>query len=337
MNSVPSMLQDLMNPQYLPDETKEVKLVQTHISSVLVADHFVYKIKKQVNFGFLDFSTLEKRKYYCQQEVELNQRLSQNIYLDVLAVQYDGERHTLGKGQGRIVDYAVKMRRIPDETLMLNVYQRKQLHSDHLKDIVQILSRFHAMAKTSPEITKYGEMQAFKINTDENFAQTQKYISHTIDPADFALIRQWTEDFYGQNQALFRKREEQGRIRDCHGDLHMAHICFINPIAIIDCIEFNERFRYSDTLADIAFLLMDLDYNDGKAFADELWHLYARSAEEEDMEALLKFYKIYRAYVRGKVGSFQLDDDHITPAEKDKARETAQRYFKLAVSYVKGY
>jgi hypothetical protein len=331
---VSTLLPDLMNPKSLPDETKEVKLVQTHISSVLVADHYVYKIKKQVHFGFLDFSTLEKRKYYCRREMELNQRLSQNIYLDVLPVYYDGAKYTLGKGRGRIVEYAVKMRRIPDEILMQNVFRNGHLQSIHLKDIAGLLSRFHATAEHSPEIASYGDSRAFKINTDENFAQTQKYITLTIDPADFTRIRQWTDDFYRQYRTLFDERKEQGKIRDCHGDLHMAHICLLDPIAVIDCIEFNERFRYSDTLADIAFLLMDLDYHGGRAFSDELWGYYAQAAGEKNMEALLKFYKVYRAYVRGKVIGFQLDDPHIAPEEKDKAQKTAQQYFKLSVAYI---
>ncbi|RPI79793.1 MAG: hypothetical protein EHM45_01390 [Desulfobacteraceae bacterium] len=329
-----TLLQDLMNPEALPDETKEVKWVQTHISSVLITDHYAYKMKKEVNFGFLDFSTLEKRHYYCRREIELNQRLSQNIYLDVLPVYYDGQGHTLGKGRGRIVEYAVRMRRIPDEILMRNVFQRGQLQSAHLKDLAGLLSRFHATAEHSAEIASYGDSRAFKINTDENFAQTKNYIARTIDPVDYTLIQQWTDRFYREHQNLFNERKDRGKIRDCHGDLHMAHICLIDPIVIIDCIEFNERFRYSDTLADIAFLLMDLDFHGGRAFSDELWGYYAQAAGEKGRETLLKFYKVYRAYVRGKVIGFQLDDPHIAEEEKKQALKAAQQYFKLCAAYI---
>lgn len=328
------MLHDLLNPESLPDETREVRLVQTHISSVLIADHYAYKMKKPVNFGFLDFSSLEKRKHYCEQEVLLNQRLAADVYLEVLPVRRDGVRHSLGKGTGTIVEYAVKMRRIPDEVLMLNVFRRGLLQADHLRRIARVLSRFHAAARHSAAIAEYGDSRAFQINTDENFAQTRAYIGRTIDAADFSLLQQWTGDFYGRHKDLFDCRKEQGKIRDCHGDLHMAHVCLFDPIAVIDCIEFNERFRYSDTLADIAFLLMDLDYQGGNTLARQLWDLYARETGEGEMEALLTFYKTYRAYVRGKVIGFQLDDPHLPEKEKNQIRRNARKYFKLAVSYI---
>jgi aminoglycoside phosphotransferase family enzyme len=329
-----SIIEDLKNPGSLPDKTDSVSVVQTHISIVFVADEFVYKVKKPVNFGFLDFTTLEKRKYYCNQEVKLNRRLSEGIYLDVLPVRYDGERHIIGGGSGEVVDYAVKMRRIPDEKLMKSVFDSGDLTKDHLKMIAKALSNFHKDALRTPEIDQYGKPDAFRVNTDENFEQVDKYIGISIQENEFSALKRWTDGFYRPNRDIFLKRIEEGRIRDCHGDLHMEHICFTEPLSIIDCIEFNDRFRYSDTVADIAFLLMDLEYHGGKDDAAILWNFYKEFARETDVNSLLTFYKVYRAFVRGKVDSFQVNDDNISEEKKDEAVKRARKYFQLAYSYI---
>ncbi len=327
------MIDDLLQPASLPDKTENISLVQTHISLVFVADNFVYKIKKAVNFGFLDFSTLEKREHYCHQEIKLNRRLSPDLYVGVLPIHFDGKRYTVGKGRGDIVEYAVKMKRIPDEMLMRSLFSRGELRVKHLKEIAQVLARFHQNAQGSPGIDKFGRPEAFKINTDENFEQTEKYVGLTIKKKDFNAIHEWTNIFYKENRGLFQDRIDEGKIRDCHGDLHMEHICLEEPISVFDCIEFNDRFRYTDTVADIAFLLMDLEYRGGEDFSDRLWDLYAELTGDKGMDFLLTFYKVYRAYVRGKVNSFQLDDEHIGAREKEEAAQTAKKYFQLARSY----
>ncbi len=329
-----SLIDDLQNPASLPDKTKSVFVVQTHISIVFVADEFVYKVKKPVNFGFLDFSTPEKRHYFCCKEVELNRRLSEGIYLDVLPVTFNGANYTLKGGPGKVVEYAVKMKRIPDDKLMRSVFEKGELTNSHLRRIAEILARFHLNAFRSPEIDQYGKPEKFKVNTDENFEQVERYIGVTIQEKALGAIKRWTAEFYDTNNELFFKRVGQGKIRDCHGDLHMEHICFTKNLSIIDCIEFNERFRYSDTIADIAFLLMDLEYHGGKSFSKILWDFYKEFAYEKDVDSLLTFYKVYRAFVRGKVNSFQVDDETIGPDKKDEAVQTAKKYFRLAYSYI---
>jgi aminoglycoside phosphotransferase family enzyme len=329
-----SIIDDLQMPDSLPDMTENVHVVQTHISMVFVADAFVYKVKKPVNFGFLDFSTLEKRRYYCHQEVKLNNRLSKGIYLDVLPIRFDGRRHILGQTSGEVVEYAVKMRRIPDAKLMKSLFDKDALTRDHLKKIAGVLARFHRETLRSPEIDQFGSIERFKVNSDENFAQVQKYIGTSIQENVFKTLKGWTEDFYEKFREVFSRRIGQGRIRDCHGDLHMEHVCFTEELSIIDCIEFNDRFRYSDTVADMAFLLMDLEYHDGKDKAKTLWNLYKELAEEEEVDSLLTFYKVYRAFVRGKVNSFQADDENIGADSKEEALERAGKYFELAYSYL---
>lgn len=329
-----AMIDDLLDPAALPDETGSVTLVQTHISLVFIADAFVYKVKKPVDFGFLDFTSLGKRAHACRQEVLLNRRLALEIYEGVVPVVFDGFRHRVGAERGEVVDYAVKMRRIPEERLMKAVFRRGELNERHLEDIARVLSNFHRSARRSPEIDTFGRAEAFRVNTDENFAQVEKYCGISIDRPLFEALRQWTDVFYRAQAALFEERIAAGKIRDCHGDLHMEHICLTEGIPIFDCIEFNDRFRYSDTLADVAFLMMDLDYHGGGSFSEIFWDAYRRFAEEGDRHDLLTFYKVYRAFVRGKVISFQLDDPNIRNEAKEKAAQTARAYFELAGGYI---
>ncbi len=328
------LILNLQNPDALPEHAESVSVVQTHISIVFIADDFVYKLKKPVNFGFLDFSTLEKRAFFCKQEVALNRRLSTDIYLDVLPVKKESGKYTLKPVPGEAVEYAVKMRRIPDQYLMKSVFEKGLITDEHLEGIAAVLADFHRKALKNAQIEEFGLPERFKVNTDENFQQVQPYIGKTISAKAFEEISRWTEVFYKNNTPLFLERIRQGRICDCHGDLHMEHICLMEGFPIIDCIEFNERFRYGDTLADIAFLLMDLEYHGGNDLARTLWNDYKDRAEEKEMDRLLVFYKVYRAFVRGKVNSFQLDDPSIDSRKKSAAVERAQTYFELSQSYV---
>jgi aminoglycoside phosphotransferase family enzyme len=217
---------------------------------------------------------------------------------------------------------------------MLSIFNRGELTTDHLKKLSQVLAEFHLNAEHSPEIDHFGELDVFRFTTDENFEQTRKYIGTSIEKEYFDALSQWTNNFFQQNRDLFRQRIADRKIRDCHGDLHMEHICLDEPISIIDCVEFIDRLRYTDTFADIGFLLMDLEYRGGKELSNQLWQFYAEQTGDLGMESLLTFYKVYRAYVRGKVISFQLDDKGIGDDEKAKAMQTAKAYFKLARSYI---
>ena len=307
-----TMVQDLLKPEAFPDPTKRVRLVQTHISLVFVADEFVYKVKKPVNFGFLDFTTLEKRAFYCRQELDLNRRLAKDIYLSVLSIRFDGKKYSMRSRKGKIVEHAVRMKRISEKRLMKSLYERGALTENHLRRLARTLATFHVHALRTAKIDMFGEPDRFRINTDENFVQIHKYTGISIEKEQFGALQDWTDRFYRTRRELFDRRIQRGKIRDCHGDLHMEHVCFSRNLSIIDCIEFNERFRYSDTVADIAFLLMDLEFHGGKSFSALLWKHYRKFAEEEAGEPLLDFYKVYRAVVRGKVNSFQVDDPTIS-------------------------
>ena len=326
-----------MDPLAYPEISKNITLTQTHISSVFIGDEYVYKIKKPVNFGFLDFSTLEKRNFYCKKEVELNSRFSKDVYLGVFPVTFDGVKHSIG-GKGEIVDYAVKMRRLSDDDLLKTRVKNGSILSDEIKRISQAIAQFHKKSERSKEIDEYGKIKNVKFNTDENFQQTAEFIDNSISKKQYNDIQKWTNNYYSENEELFTSRVKNGNIRDCHGDLHMEHICLTDPIVIFDCIEFNDRFRYSDTASDIAFLLMDLEFNNEAKLSEQLiksYMGYFGIKDDNEIYNLIKFYKVYRAYVRGKVTSFILNDSNILEDKKNIARETAQKYFALAHSYTK--
>lgn len=330
------LIEDLMQSSAYPEKPENIKLAQTHISTVFIGDDFVYKIKKPVNFEFLDFSTLEKRNFFCKKEVELNNRFSKDVYLGVYPVTFDGSKHTIN-GKGKIVDYAVKMRRLSDKDLLKSRFKKGTVTDNDLERIASAIATFHKTSKKSNEINKFGNLDVVKFNTDENFQQTEEFIGNSISQEQYYGIKNWTNNFYKEHKVLFAKRIQNGKIRDCHGDLHMEHICLTEPIIIFDCIEFNDRFRYSDTLSDIAFLLMDLEFNDGTSLSKKLCDTYLVHVGENDSQLihnLINFYKVYRAYVRGKVTSFILKDSSIPNYKKIESRNLAQRYFALAYSYI---
>jgi aminoglycoside phosphotransferase family enzyme len=331
--SMPKMIDDLLQPSAFPENPRKIDFVQTHISYVFIGDEYVYKIKKPVNFGFLDFSTLELRKHYCEKEVELNNRFSEGVYQGIFPVTFDGETYSVD-GKGETVEYAVKMRRLSDEDLMKTRFAEGTITSDDIERIAKTIADFHKSSARTNEIDEFGKLEAVKFNIDECFEQTAEFIGNSISKEQYEALKNWTDNFYKENEEIFDMRIKEGKIRDCHGDLHMEHVCLTDPIIIFDCIEFNERFRYSDIASDIAFLLMDLEYNGGAEQAEQLLEAYLRHSGEKDISFLITLYKVYRAYVRGKVTSFLLNDPAVAEDKKNAARETAQRYFALASSYI---
>ena len=308
------------------------QIIQTHASWVLLLSDIVYKIKKPVNFGFLDYSTLEKRKEMCYKEVELNRRLCSWIYLGVVPIsEINGEWEI--ENDTNVVEYAVKMRRIPDEALLSNRLDKAT--TDDLRKVARVVANFHQRAK---RIDEFGKIEVMKFNTDENFEQTKKYVGITISPEDYEYIKQKTNRFYEERAELFGKRIKEGKIRDGHGDIRTEHVAFLpEGICIFDCIEFNDRFRYGDVLNDMCFLSMELEYFGKEELARAYEEEYKNYTEDEDFNVMLPFFKCYRAYVRGKVNSFLLDDPNLPKEEKEKAKERAQRFFKLARRYAEQF
>jgi aminoglycoside phosphotransferase family enzyme len=333
MSQLPELVQALLDPKTYPEAPERVQLMQTQMSFVFIAGDFVYKVKKPVNLGYLDYTTLEKRRFFCQREVELNRRLCPEAYLGVVPVVKAKGRISLG-GRGKVIDYAVKMRYLPQDRMMNVLLAANQVSTEMVTRVAQRLVDFHQKAETSATISAFGDIETIRVNTEENFDQTEKSIGRTISPEKYQRIKNYTRRFIENNVSLFRQRVAEGRIRDCHGDLHAAHICFTDGICIYDCIEFNDRFRYCDTASEIAFLAMDLDHYGRADLSRAFIRAYVAASQDEEILKLLNFYKCYRAYVRGKVESFKLDDPYIAEEEKTKTLAIARKYFELAEEYI---
>jgi hypothetical protein len=326
-------LKSLLKPESYPEPTRSVRLVQTHVSFLFITDNFVYKIKKPVDFGFLNFTTIDRRRFYCNEEVRLNRRLCPDTYLGVLAVRETPSGASFS-GDGNIIDYAVKMRRLPEERMLDSMLAEGKVTADDIRAIAGKIALFHLSAERGAAIGEYGSLDGIRRNWEENFQQAVSFLDISIAERDLAIIREYVESFLAENAAIIAERAELGFIRDCDGDIHLENICLTDPVCIFDCIEFNDRFRYTDTAADIAFFLMDLDYHDKSFFSTPFLHEYCTVTGDRGLFPLLDFYKIYRAFVRGKVESMKLLDPDIPGVEKSAAGKKARRYFRLARGYI---
>jgi aminoglycoside phosphotransferase family enzyme/predicted kinase len=307
------------------------ELRETHISRVFLGAERVYKLKKPVDLGFLDFTTLERRQRYCQLEVALNRRLAPDVYLGVVPITRDASgRHVL-KGTGAPVEYAVEMRRLPDRDAGDVRLREGRLGRAELERIAVHLAEFHANARRDAEIERFGTPDQIEDNVRENFEQTRDTAPHALDRRELAAIEQWQLAFLRERHALFAQRIARGRIRDGHGDLRLEH-CYLSEggrVEIIDCIEFNERFRYGDVAADVAFLAMDLNWHERHDLSEALLAHYTRASGDYDLYSVVDFYQSYRAYVRGKVSSF-LEQQAKSEADREKATALARKYYLLA-------
>jgi len=331
MTTHANLFSAMQDPGFYPEKPDRIEVIQTHASYVFLAGNRVYKVKKAMDFCFLDFSTLEKRRHFCEEELRLNRRLAPATYLDIVPIteQADGKLE-LG-GDGPVVEYAVKMVRLPEERMLKRLIGRSDFDPAVLDTIARKVASFHEKAATGGAIDEMGGVETIRRNHEENFNQTEKYIGLTIPEYQHRLICRYDRRFLQEKAPLFERRVAEGHIRECHGDLHLEHIVVgDNDVDIFDAIEFNERFRFGDVAAEVAFMAMDLDFNGYAAYADRFVKAYTQYSGDEGVLTLLNFYKCYYAYVRGKVVSFRLDDPNIAPADREAARETAQRYFDLA-------
>jgi aminoglycoside phosphotransferase family enzyme/predicted kinase len=325
----------LKNPKFFGPRVRSVQLLQTHISYVALTGTYAYKVKKPVNFGFLDFSTLDKRKYFCEEELRLNKRLCPSMYLDVLPITQEDSTLELD-GHGIVVEYVLKMKEFPQKCIMTSMLQKEKISEETIDHICTILVDFYNTQEPTEEIKKYGELLSVKQNVDENFDQTKPMIDITVKKETFWFINDAATKFLERKKEVFRQRMNEGRIYDCHGDLHSGNIALVgDDIFIFDCIEFNDRFRFCDVASDIGFLAMDLDYLNYPYLSSYFVHKYVEKSHDTTIYSVLNFYKSYRAFVRGKVHGFQLNDPHIDLAKKNSLVEAAKKYFDLSQYYAR--
>ena len=303
--SRPWLVAALREPAVYPHQVDRVELVETHISWVFLAGERVYKVKKPVHLGFLDFRTLRQRSHFCQEEVRLNRRLAPDTYLGVVALKGSRPRIRIG-GPGPTVEVAVEMRRLPADRMLEQLVVAGRAEPAQVRAVAATVARFHARAGTGERIDQKGTVETIRRNWDECFMQTAETPADLWPPEHRLLLRAYVDDFLTREASRLGARIAEGRIRDCHGDLQAQHICCIEPIQIFDCIEFNERFRFGDTAGEIAFLAMDLQRLGASELAVEFINAYVEETGDYGVVPLLDFYRAYRALVRAKVLAFQL-------------------------------
>jgi aminoglycoside phosphotransferase family enzyme/predicted kinase len=328
---------DLTDADAYPHAATDLRHIHTHISDVFVAGDRAYKLKRPVDLGFVDFSTLKKRRAACEDELRLNRRLAPDVYLAVVPIcNVGGHARILPAGcpSGEPVEYAVQMRRMPADGMLDELAARGGLAREHMIDIARQVAEFHARADRGTEIARYGRPEAVAAPMRENFAQTEKYVGVSLDAGRFASLRDYAEAFVGAHTTLFEARIAAGRIVDGHGDLHLRNMCLMDGrVVIFDCIEFNRALRAGDAISDIAFLTMDLDDRSLSDLGNVFLNAYLERSGDYAGLRLLDFYQVYRAYVRGKVISFLLDEPQ-PETERAQRLGEARAYFDLAERYL---
>ncbi|PSR16740.1 adenylyl-sulfate kinase [filamentous cyanobacterium CCP3] len=332
VSALPDLIQQMCQPGFYPHPVAEpIRLLQTHVSYVLLTGDYAYKVKKSVNFGFLDYSTLEKRHHFCHEELRLNQRGAGPLYLEVVAIGQTGDTYQLGSGTP--VEYAVKMVQFPQDTLLSALYDRGELTDALMKDLAVAVADFHLGAKTSDHIRTFGAVKQIRQAFDENYAQTEGYIGGPQTQAQFDETKAYTDAFFVAKRDLFERRVAQNWIRACHGDLHLNNICrWRDQLYLFDCIEFNEPFRYVDVMYDVGFVVMDLLSKDCANLATVFLNHYIERTGDWEGVQLLPLYISRQAYVRAKVTSFLLNDPSVDEEAKHHAAQTAAGYYRLAWS-----
>lgn len=329
-----ALIDALSSPDAYPHPADVVEVHQTHISVVFLAGPFAYKIKKPVNLGFLDFSTLDKRKHFCEEEVRLNRRLAPQVYFGVVPIP--ASLH-IG-GAGPIIDWAVQMKRLPAEATLESRLGRGEVTPEQICKVAQRIASFHKSAERNDRIAGYGRFAVVAQNARDNFTQTTAQVGGTVRPAVFERVRTLTEAHLAKNHDLIEDRAAQGVPCDTHGDLHLDHVYLFpeaappDDLLMIDCIEFADRFRFADPIADTAFLAMDLKFHGRRDLARVFTDAYIAASGDDSGRALVPFYTAYRAVVRAKVEGMELGEKEIDPNERRKAEQQAKTHWLVALS-----
>jgi aminoglycoside phosphotransferase family enzyme/predicted kinase len=346
-NGQDDVVRALGDPRLYPDRPATVEHVQTHISHVFLAGPWVYKLKKAVRFPFLDFGSLERRRHFCLEEVRLNRRLCPAVYRDVVAVTRGaGGRLALG-GDGPAADYLVRMRRLPAEGMLVRRLEARAVRPETMDALARTLAAFHADAPTGPEVAAHADPEVLRRRWEEETASTAAFVGRLLPAEDHEVLADFGPAFIRTHETLLRARQQGGRVREGHGDLHAANVCVLDaPVPgpgdlpplpagpyVFDCIEFSWDFRCNDVASEVAFLAMDLESRDRPDLAGRFVDAYVEAAPDATLPALLPFYACYRAAVRGKVAALESDQAEVAPADRAAAAARARRYFHVAVRH----
>lgn len=304
------LITGLLDNRAYRHETGTIELLETHISWILLTGEFAYKIKKPVDFGFLDFSTLEKRRFCCEEELRLNRRFSASSYLGVVSITGTPE-HPSMDGTGAAIEYAVKMRQFDQHGLLSERSEQGLLSTDEIDGIAQITACFHRNAAVAAEDTPYGEPDDIKHWNDENFQHIEPLLTGTVEIQRIERLKTWARDEWRDKCETMQQRKRQGFVRECHGDLHLGNIALIGgDVTPFDCIEFNPKLRWIDVASEMAFIFMDLTYRKHDAFAWRLLNGYLQRTGDYQGLSLLRYYLVYRSLVRAKVALLRMQQDN---------------------------
>jgi aminoglycoside phosphotransferase family enzyme/predicted kinase len=332
-----SLIAGLSEPSAYPFAAPAVEVLQTHISVVFLTGEYAYKVKKPVKLSFLDFSKVDQRRHFCDEEVQLNRRLAPDVYLGVVPVTLAGSRVAF-EGPGETIDWAVKMRRLPESATLEQRVLRNEIDAADLGRLAVRLARFHEQAARSEHIASFGRFDVVARNIRENFAVSEPMIGRTISPPVRERLVSLTETALQELRPRIDARADRSVTCDTHGDLHLDHV-YLFPgepapadLVVVDCIEFNERFRYTDPVADMAFLAMDLEFHGRRDLAAAFTQAYFAASADEEGRQLLPLYLSYRAAVRGKVDGLQLAEPEIPQAAREKALVRGRGHWMLALN-----
>jgi aminoglycoside phosphotransferase family enzyme/predicted kinase len=300
-------LVDLLDPRAYPHPVDRVDGLTTHISQILLAGDYAYKLKRPVSFGFVDFSSLDRRRFYCEEELRLNRRLAPQLYLDVVPIVYAHDRVRVD-GEGQVVDYAVRMRRFP-QRLLLSEYP---LDASLIDRLAERVASFHSGLSPAQLDSAYGEPTAVLRPMLDNFAPLRSVLALCDDPEGelgrcLQRLERWTRKRFAYLQPVIEQRRRDGFVRECHGDMHRGNIVVLDGQPVIfDCLEFNPSLRWIDTMSEVAFLTMDLAESGASGYARRLLNRYLEVSGDYAGLHVLRFYQVYRALVRAKVCAIRL-------------------------------
>ena len=307
-------------------EVSAVSLIETHISWVLLTGQYAYKIKKPVNFGFLDFSTLDKRRFFCHEEIRLNRRLAADLYLDVVPITGSLVYPKMG-GAGEAIEYAVKMIQFPAGFTLSERAERAQLGADEIDQITDIVADFHGAIEKADENSSYGESECIKHWFVENFDHIRPLLADENQKQQLQMLQFWGNDEWNNKAGLMQHRRQQGYVRECHGDLHLSNMTLINgKVTLFDCIEFNPKLRWIDVISEVAFLVIDLLYFGYERYAYRLLNHYLQRTGDYQGLALLRYYLVYRALVCAKVSFLR----HAQQQNDAESNQTCLKYSEFA-------
>ncbi len=338
-----ALIHELSSPDAYPHPVDNIEVYQTHISVVFLAGDFAYKLKKAVDLDFVDYSTLEKRRYFCRREVELNQRLAPNVYLGIAPVIDDDAGIRIARADeefagAEVREWAVRMKRLDEKDTLRHRLAERRLPADLFERLAHRLARFHDQSRGGPDIDACITFEKVEKNAIDNFRQTVDHVGLTVHEEVRQRLEALTRVNLDKLEPVISRRAESGVARDTHGDLRLEHVYIGDDgrFRIVDCIEFNDAFRYADPVCDIAFLAMDLGFRGYDEESDRLLDSYFEASDDDEGRKLVDFYIAYRSCVRAKVHGFKARDSEVPQYERDRAIKMARAHWLYALARLEG-